>query len=181
MRRFLLFAVALAGCLSFSRIAEAQVLPQTDSCLQRYVIVVPGNVQIICPPDVLIVHDTLDADQVFPVQQWEVRGNVLTGVTTTFEVLTPFVHSITPADVRDVQLDVAIASTLGPANWTVDVASDSTNIAAGPPDNDALVQISSDFVGWAFADLTVTFVDGSFGSLLAGTYETTVIGTVTEN
>ncbi len=180
MRRFLPFTVALAGCLSASRVAEAQ---QTDTDSQRFIISVPGNVQIIAPGDILIAHDGMDANQVFPVQQWEVRGNVLNGVTTTFEVMQPFVHSIDPTNFRDVQLDIVIASTLGPpiTNWTVNVASDITDAFNGPPDNDALVQISSDFVGWAFVDLTVTFVDGSFAGLMAGTYETTVVGTVTEN
>ena len=177
MRRFLLFAIAFAGCLSVSRVAEAQL--QTDTATQRFVVAVPGNVQIIAPPDILIVHDGSDFDQVFPPQLWEVRGNVLTGTTTTFEVLTPFVHSIDPTLLRDAQLDIAISTTLGPAVWVVNTPTDATDYLSG--DNNALVQLSSGFVGWVFVDLTVTFRTVSFAALMAGTYETTVVGTVTEN
>lgn len=177
MRRFLLFALALGACFSFSQVAHAQLQTDTDS--QRFIVVVPGNVQIIAPADILIIHDGTDNDQVFPTQQWEVRGNVFTGVTTTFEVMQPFIHSIDPTLLRDAQLDIAIASTLGPAVWNVDTATDATDYLSG--DNDAVVQISSGFVGWAFADLTVTFRTVLFSQLMAGSYETTVVGTVTEN
>jgi len=180
MKRVICVFLALAGYLFATRAAEAQAPPQqqaTDS--QRFVLSVPGNVQIIAPADILIVHDTMNQDQVFPVQQWEVRGNVVEGVTTTFEVMQPFVHSVDPLETRDAQLDIVIASTLGPANWTLDIPSAATNIGGSVPD--AMVQISSDFVGWAWVDLTVTFVDNNFAALMAGTYETTVVGTVTEN
>ena len=124
MKRFLLVSTAVTACLFASRTAHAQ---QTDTDSQRFIVAVPGNVQIIAPADILIVHDGTNADQVFPPQQWEVRGNVLLGVTTTFEVMQPFVHSIDPALMRDAQLDIAIASTLGPAIWNVAIASDFTD------------------------------------------------------
>ncbi len=176
MRRLTLLTVAAVGSLLIPQLAEAQ---QTDSASQRFIVSVPGNVQIIAPVDAFLVHDESNADQVFPPQQWQVRGNVTTGVTTTFEVQTPFVHSLDPAELADAQLDISIASTLGPAIWTVNTATDATDYNGG--DNDALVQISSAFVGWAFADLTVTFRTVAFAQLMAGSYETTVIGTVTEN
>ena len=119
MRRYLLFTAALAVFQFNAHVAHAQLQTDTDS--QRFIVIVPGNVQIIAPPDVLIVHDTTNTPQVFPVQQWEVRGNVLTGVTTTFEVMTPFAHFSNPADTtlwRDADLQIAIASTLGPAICT---------------------------------------------------------------
>ncbi len=177
MKRFLLISAAFAACLLASNAVQAQLQTATDS--QRFVVAVPGNVQIIAPPDILVVHNGGNADEVFPPQLWEVRGNVVNGVTTNFEVMQPFVHSIDPTLMRDARLDIVISSTLGPANWIVSTASDVTDYQNG--DNDALVQITSDFVGWAFVDLTVTFRTVAFAQLMAGSYETTVIGTVTEN
>ena len=175
MKRFLLLAaVGAVVCSSQSAFAQLQ---STDT--QRFVVAVPRNVLITAPADILIVHDETDNDQVFPPQQWYVRGNVVTGVTTTFEVTQPFIHSIDPAFERDAQIDIAIASTLGPASWNVDVASDVTDYAAG--DDQALTQISSNFVGHAFVDVTVTFRTVAFAQILAGDYDTFVLGTVTEN
>ena len=178
MRRSLLVAVALAGCVSASSVAEAQFQTDTDS--QNFIVAVPGNVQIIAPADALIVHDQTDNDQVFPVQQWDVRGNVLTGVTATFQVAQPFIHSIDPTLMRDAELDVAIGSTIGPAVWSVGgTGNDVTDYING--DNDASVSVNSTFVGHALIDLTVTFRTVAFAQVMAGSYDTTVIGTVTEN
>jgi hypothetical protein len=176
MKRLLLMTVALGSVLSASQSAFAQL---TSSDTQRFVVAVPRNVLITAPADILIVHDETNADQVFPPQQWYVRGNVITGVTTTFDVTQPFTHSFVPATYRDARIDLAIASTLGPAVWTVGTASDQTNYGAG--DNTATVQIASNFVGHAFVDLTVTFLTVDFSQVLAGDYDTFVVGTVTEN
>jgi len=176
MKRLLMLA-AVGAVLCSSQSVFAQKLTSTDT--HRFVVAVPRNVLITAPVDILIVHDGTDNDQVFPPQTWYVRGNVTTGVTTTFRVTQPFIHSIDPTFMRDAQLDIAIASTLGPASWNVDVPTDVTNYATG--DNDATVQISSNFVGHAFANLTVTFKTVAFAQVLAGDYDTIVTGTVTEN
>ncbi len=176
MKRLLLMTVALGAVLSASQSAFAQL---TSSDTQRFVVAVPRNVLITAPADILIVHDETDNDQVFPPQQWYVRGNVITGVTTTFTVTQPFTHSFVPATYRDAQIDLAIASTLGPAVWSVGTASDVTNYGGG--DNSATVQISSNFVGHAFVDITVRFLTVAFSQVLAGDYDTFVVGTVTEN
>jgi hypothetical protein len=175
MKRFLMLA-AVGAVLCSSQSAFAQ-LTSTDT--QRFVVAVPRNVLITAPADILIVHDETDNDQVFPPQQWYVRGNVVTGVTTTFSVNQPFIHSIDPTFQRDARLDIVIASTLGPAVWNVDVASDVTDYQNG--DNTALTQVSSNFVGHAYVDLTVTFRTIAFAQILAGDYDTIVTGTVTEN
>jgi hypothetical protein len=175
MKRFLMLA-AVGAVLCSSQSAFAQL---TASDTQRFVVSVPSAVAITAPADILIVHDLTDNDQVFPPQQWYVQGNVFTGVTTTFSVAAPFTHTINPAFQRDARLDIAIASTLGPALWNVDVPTDATDYQNG--DNNALVQISSGAVGHAYADLTVTFQTIAFAQVLAGDYDTIVTGTVTEN
>jgi hypothetical protein len=166
----------LGAVLSASQSAFAQL---TSSDTQRFVVAVPRNVLITAPADILIVHDETNADQVFPPQQWYVRGNVITGVTTTFDVTQPFTHSFVPGTYRDARIDLAIASTLGPGIWNVDIGTDATDYAAG--DNTATVQVSSNMVGHAFVDLTVTFITVAFAEVLQGDYDTFVVGTVTEN
>lgn len=175
MKRLLMLA-AVGAVLCSTQSAFAQL---TSSDTQRFVVAVPRNVLITAPADILIVHDESDSDQVFPPQQWYVRGNVVTGVTTTFDVSQPFIHAIDPTFQRDAQIDIAIASTLGPALWNVDVASDVTDYQNGV--NTAQTQISSNFVGHAYVDVTVTFRTVAFAQILAGDYDTFVVGTVTEN
>ena len=99
--------------------------------------------------------------------------------TQRLNVTQPFTHSFVPATYRDARIDLAIASTLGPAVWNVDVGTDVTNYAAG--DNTARVQVSSNFVGHAYVDLTVSFITVAFPQVLAGDYDTFVLGTVSEN
>ncbi len=80
---------------------------------------------------------------------------------------------------RDAQLGLALANVNGPATWTVTAPADATNIAGG--DTNAQVAATSNGVGKANFDLSVTFVTGEFGTFAAGNYNLTIIGTVTAN
>lgn len=154
--------------------AEAQV-----TASQKFTVTVPTNIDITAPSDVAITHDESDNDQAFPAQQWNVRGNIAAGVSVSFSTDQAFTHTTDSSFQRDAKLDLALASSDGPAVWSVGVASDTTDYANA--DGQATVQASSDGVGSAAFDLSVTFITDTFGSFAAGDYETTVTGTVTAN
>lgn len=167
----IVFAFAIAVGIP---VAEAQT---TDS--QIFTVRVPQNISITAPSDVLINHDLTSADQAFGAQAWDVRGNTASGVTVNFAVNSPFVNQTNNTFKRDARLSLAKGTTTGTANWTVTTATDQTNYTGS--DNSATVTASSDGAGRANMLLTVTFVTGDIGSVLAGDYVTTVTGTVTAN
>jgi hypothetical protein len=154
--------------------AQAQT---TDS--QAFTVRVPQNISISAPSDVLINHDLTNADQAFGAQAWDVRGNTPSGVTVNFSVTSPFTNQTNNTFKRDARLSLVKGTTTGTANWTVTTATDQTNYTGS--DNGATVTASSDGAGRANMLLTVTFVTGDIGSVLAGDYVTTVTGTVTAN
>lgn len=181
-------AAAFVICAQSSLFAQG---PQTNGAnaplTQRYQINVPQNITITCPETLVIInHDDTDTDQVFPTQTWEVKGNAQPGVTVTFQLTGPFDligGSGLNHQMRDASLDIAIASTQGPAVWTGSAANISSDISGGtaPP----VYTATSTGVGRAFFDLDMTFVNylgaNGYGSYEEGTYETSVIGTVTSN
>lgn len=163
--------------IAFAILPAASVLAQTGS--QKFTVVVPTNISITPPADVTLTHDETDNDQAFPVQQWEVFGNNQSGVSVNFTTNTPFIHTVDPSFERDAQLGLALNSNNGPATWTITQASDATDF--GQSDTDATVAATSNGVGRANFDLSVTFVTDSFGTFAAGNYEMTVVGTVSAN
>ena len=146
---------------------------------QKFKVTVPSNISITAPGDVSLTHDQTDNDQSFPAQAWVVKGNTSAGVAVSFATATAFVHTVDSQFKRDATLGLALASNQGPAAWTISTASDSTDYAN--LDGVATVAASSDGVGSANFDLTVTFVTDGFGTFASGDYETTVTGTVTAN
>lgn len=146
---------------------------------QKFTVIVPTNIAIVPPADVTITHDQTENNQPFPPQPWTVRGNSLAGVTVSFSTTNAFVHTSDPSFVRNAQIGLSVGNTIGPANWTVVQASDTTDFAAN--DGVATVQASSDGVGRATLNLNVSFVTDGFGSFAAGNYESTVVGTITAN
>jgi hypothetical protein len=153
---------------------------QTASDAQRYRVRVPFRLIVISgAPDISIVHDQTDNDQVFPPQPWFVRGTWPFGVTVTLATSQAFTHTAAPTFKRDARLDLEIVDTQGFATWTLDVPSDRTNYATG--DEQAVVQASSNFLGRAELALTVTFLTVQYADLAAGNYELTVVGTATAN
>jgi hypothetical protein len=165
-----LFVATLAGSLHAQTVGN-----------QKFTVNVPSNVAITPPANVTITHDQSEANQSFPAQQWVVRGNTLAGVNVSFAVATPFIHTTDSSFKRDVELNLAFNSKQGPATWTVTNATDSTGYAATPIKNFATVNASSNGVGRGTFDLVVKFITDGWGTFAAGSYETTVVGTVAAN
>ena len=67
------------------------------------------------------------------------------------------------------------------AGWTVDVASDQSDIKNLVPDLTAQVQASSSAAGNAELQLLVSMDSGSVSTLVPGTYSTTIYATITAN
>ena len=143
---------------------------------QTFRVVVRTNISITATELVEITHDESDADQSFPAQQWVVKGNVNEGVLVTFVAQTPFIHTVDDTFKRDARLSLAVASSVGPATWTVTEPTDETDY--GTDVNTASVAATSDGVGRANFDLSVQFITDDFGTFAAGNYESTVVGTV---
>ncbi len=165
--------VALSLLFLTGNIASAQ------SASQGFRVVVPSSMAIVAPSGQILTHDQTDSNQNFGRQRWTVKANVNNGVAVTFATNTPFIHETNSSMRRDAQLGLELAGTSGPANWTLTTPADSTNI--GSSDNDARVSASSNGVGKANFDLSVTFVTGEFGTFASGNYNLTVVGTVTAN
>ncbi len=163
-----------AGLLILSSASTA--IAQTSGT-QTFKVIVPANISITAPSNVVITHDQTEADQAFPAQQWIVKGNSLAGVNVSFSTNTAFVHKTDSTFKRNAQLGLAVASSVGPATWTVASAADTTDYINS--DEVATVAASSNGVGKATFDLTMKFVTDGFGSFAAGDYESTVTGTVT--
>lgn len=153
---------------------------QTATDQQRFRVRAPFRLIVISgAPDVSIVHDQTDNDQVFPPQPWLVRGTWPFGVTVTLATSQAFTHTTATTLKRDARLDLRIVSTQGFAQWRVDAPTDRTQYASG--DERAVVQASSNFIGRAELALTVTFLTVQFADVAAGDYELTVVGTATAN
>lgn len=166
------FLCGLAVAWSMASTASAQT-----SGSQGFSVIVPTSLSIVAPSSTTSVnHNETDSPQAFPAQVWAVRGNLRSGVNVNFTTTSPFVHAEDPEFRRNAQLDLAVGTTQGPALWTVAKASDATAYATG--DNDAQVSVSSSGVGRANLNLTVSFITDDFGTLAAGTYATTVVGTI---
>ena len=146
---------------------------------QKYSVTVPSNISITAPADIAITHDETEDNQAFAAQSWVVKGNTLAGVSVAFATGSSFVHTTDNSFKRDATLGLSLASQQGPATWTVTQASDTTDYANS--DEIASVTASSNGVGRGTFSLAVTFITDGFGSFAAGTYETTVTGTVTAN
>lgn len=159
-------------------VAAGSASAQTTAS-QKYRVKVPTNISITAPGDIEINHDETDNDQTFPAQQWEVKGNVLAGVSVSFTTGSAFTHTTDASFKRDASLGLSVASNSGPASWSIDQASDQTDYVNA--DEEATVMASSDGVGRATFDLAVSFITDEFGTFAAGDYDTTVTGTVTAN
>ena len=146
---------------------------------QKFRVVVPTSISITAPNEVEINHDESDNDQSFDPQQWIVKANVTQGVNVSFATTTPFTHTTLPQFKRDARLGLSTASSIGPAEWEVTQETDQTDYAND--DGVALVTAVSNGVGRATFNLAVQFITDDYGTFAAGTYESTVVGTVSAN
>lgn len=175
MKKFLSLVAVLAVA-----VCTGEAFAQTSaSASQKFTVSVPTSVSITAPADVSLTHDQTDNNQAFPAQSWAVRGNVGAGVSVSFATNQAFTNLTDSSFKRNAKLDLAIASHTGPATWNVSKATDTTDYAGN--NGVASVQASSNGVGKANFNLTVSFITDTFGSFLAGDYVTTVTGTVTAN
>lgn len=173
-RKFIRFAAFAALCGGFATTASAN-----NNASQGFTVVVPQSISISAPAAVSLTHDQTNNPQAFPAQPWVVRGNSRAGVNVSFATATPFVHVDDASFKRDARLSLAVGTVQGPATWTVNVNNDQTNYVNN--DNSALVSATSNGVGRATFNLSVTFVTEEFGVFAAGDYLTTVVGTVAAN
>jgi hypothetical protein len=173
MKKVWILAVAVA------LVPVSDLFAQTGS--QKFTVNVPSSISITAPADVALTHDESDNNQAFPAQSWGVSGNTQAGVNVSFSTAQAFTHTTDSSYKRDVELSLALGNAIGAATWTVGTASDTTDYANATPDEVATVAASSDGVGAADFDLSVTFITDTFGSFAAGAYETTVTGTVSSN
>jgi len=169
--------VLIMGCVGVFLLASPAQAQVTDT--QGFSVTVPSRMTITAPASASITHDETDSDQVFGAQQWAVKANARNGATVTFSTDHVFEHTVDPTFERDAKLDLAIASSAGPANWTLAVASDQTDYAAS--DEVATVQAGSTRPGQADFDLTATFITDVHDTLAAGDYTLTITGTLTAN
>lgn len=169
-KKFVLSFAAFAAMFGF--VTESAMAQST----QTYKVIVPASVSIVAPSAVAITHNETNDPQAFPAQAWTVKGNSLNGVNVSFATATPFIHSTDNTFKRNAKLDLAVGTVAGPAAWTVGVGTDTTDWAA----NDGVAQVtaSSNGVGRASMNLTVSFIGGEFGEFAAGDYLTTVTGTI---
>jgi hypothetical protein len=172
-RKFSLLCLTL-GLLSLTQAASAQTTAN-----QTFTVRVPTNISITAPSNVLLDHDETENNQSFPNQSWAVKGNVQNGVTVSFATNQAFTHTTDNTQKRNAKLDLALASSNGPATWNISKATDTTDYANN--DGEASVQVSSNGVGRANFNVAVTFITNGYGTFLAGDYQTTVTGTVTAN
>lgn len=162
---------------AFSALSTLGVVHAANNGNQTFTINVPASISIVAPNAASLVHDESDNPQAFPAQTWTVRGNTINGVTVAFSTTQPFIHETDSNFKRNARLELAVASSQGPATWTVTTPADETNYVAN--DNVAQVAAESNGVGRASLNLTVKFITEEFGVFAAGNYSTTVTGTVT--
>ncbi len=171
-------------CTLFIRIAfvflfvitlAANVIADTAGS-QTFRLAVPSSSTVTPPLDQVITAIAIDSDQVFAPQTWIVQGNGMEGIVVDFGVQYAFRHTEDPTYKNDASLQVSITSTTGVANWTVNKATDATNVNLN--DEEASVQIGSDGVGVANVELNVTFKYDPQRVLAAGPYELTLMSTI---
>lgn len=173
-----LFA-ALIGVLSIVAMqsANGQTTASLEFCAQ-----VQNSLAILAPNGpVNLIHDGTAGLKPFTPQTFSILCNDGDGATVSFSTVAGFTHSVLPLVTRDIQLNLAIDSADSGAGWTVDTASDQTDIGLVVPDLVAEVQASSSAPGNAELELTVVFDSGSLSTLIPGTYCATVYGTISAN
>lgn len=172
-----LIVVVLLALMAF--ISGDAVRSATDS--QQFRVNIPVRLSIIAPPTDQIrgYPGSGSANVLFAPQTWRARSNAALGANVILETATAFRHVTTTSSKRNAHLDLILVGSTGPATWTVNTATDTTNYAAG--NEQARVRMSSNGAGAATFRLLVTFVTGAPGSLQEGDYTTTVVGTITAN
>jgi hypothetical protein len=156
-------------------------MARSDSDSQQFRVNIPVRLSIAAPPtDQVRGYPGIGtANVIFAPQTWQARSNSSLGANVTLETATAFRHVTATSSKRNARLDLTLVGSTGPATWTVNTATASTNYAAG--NEQARVRMTSNGAGGATFRLLVTFITGAPGSLQEGDYTTTVVGTITAN
>lgn len=169
--------VALCCLLIISASSVFVSNAKAQSASQAYRVVVPSKVAITQPSEAIIEHSETDVDRPFPTQEWVINSSLLTGISVSFETVSAFTHTEEPTSKIDVQLNLDVASSTGPAVWSVSNNQDSTHVSQS--DENAKVSATSTGVGQASFNLNVKLLGND--SVAAGNYEMAVVGTVVAN
>ena len=167
-------AVALCLAVCISPIAFGQ-----DSQLYRVSIGSSVVINALSPTQVR-THPMTAGNVQFFDSRWFVNVNSPAGASVTFEA-DPFTNSAHTTYQRDVQLRLRRLRNIRGAAWGFDDRVDRTRIASG--NNRAVVTMSTDSAGAANVSIRVRFITGADpqGTLAAGNYLTTVVGTIAAN
>ena len=142
--------------------------------------VLRGRLRIIGPPVTTITHDGTNNNQAFGLQQWEIHSNAKKGASVNFQTTNAFRNTFGGVTIkRDAKIQLDIDRQEVAANWVVTSAVSQTNYAVG--NEVAVVSAISAAPGDATFNVRVTFIETDFSALRAGTYSTTVVGTITAN
>lgn len=161
-KRFALIGLALAT------IAPGAVSADNDQ--QIYKATVPSSLDIEAPSaEVELPLDDTGTETVFPVQTWTVTGNPANGLKVTFSA-PRFLNGTQRADCK-----LALANPAGLTTFTIPAASSTSTLTT-----DATLEATATGpVNAAGIELAVTMINPV--AAVAGTYLTTVTGTVAAN
>ncbi|MEZ6055408.1 MAG: hypothetical protein R3C01_01765 [Planctomycetaceae bacterium] len=165
MKKFALAALAAIAVFGASSV-------QAASDTQTFTVTVAPTLTITAPANASMAHNTTNANQVFPNQDWAVTCNNAAGADVSFQITT-FANG---AVERDASLAVSVTSANQlSAGWVV---SNSPQTTAG---TGTTATVLADSVGPGNATFTlgVSFLDTDYAVLPAGDYIATVTGTIT--
>ena len=128
-------------------------------------------------PDRSSDHPGTSANVQLPSSLWVARTANPEGVTVTLTTSQPFQNLTDPGVQRNAYL--RMPGFFGFGGWSIDTPMDQTDYAIGK--YDATVKASSTNAGFAWLPLEVTFLTGDVNTLAGGTYELTVVGTISGN
>jgi hypothetical protein len=147
---------------------------------QQFRVSIPSRMIVSAPTKMLTTSKIgSDGNQVFAGQRYTVSANSIRGANVSFSADRAFTNTVDPLLKRDVRLDLAIASSDGPASWALQILRDQTNYAAG--DEVATVKAASQRPGNAAFELTITVIMDSDSHLAEGDYEMNIAVSLTAN
>lgn len=187
MKKFLWSLFGVGALLVSAQVAYTA----TDS--QQFTVSVPKRVSITAPTpsvtrtltlaDLTAAESTTTDDVAFAAQTWAVKANVKNGVKVDFDT-NPFTNTTHPLDniYQNAKLQVTKGTSTGPATWTLSTASNvATTDYTSILNPGVRISYTSDRVGSSDFVVAMTFVAADLNAVTEGSYQTTVVGTVTEN
>ena len=180
MKVFLTRIVKTACVAAAMLNAESALSQTTDS--QVFNVVVPQLVSIVAPATETIDTNNpanqIDGSMSFlATDPWQVTCNDAAGATVTFVAQGPFTNSAGGSSVNAALSIFGISSDPNSV-WTTSIPTSATS----GPGTTATVMAESTGAGPASFDVDIVFQNtGLYSDLVAGTYTTTVVGTISGN